>query len=82
MNDIIIICCICIVLGTVVFVIMSLPWTVTVLHVNVYIDCCIATVGDDSYGLGVDIFQRHVDVYIVSCFSYEQSHHSHCHDIP
>ena len=42
---------------------------VTVLHVSVHVDICIATTGDDRYGLGVDRFHRHGDVYMSLMFS-------------
>ena len=55
----------CIVLQALVFLIVtSLSLTVTVLHMNVYVGHCIATVDDDRQCLGVDKFHRLVHVYM------------------
>ena len=63
---------------------MSLSLSCHCIHVNVYIGYCIATVGDDRYGLGGNRFEGHVDVYMSLLFLgpilyYKHSYHSHCH---
>ena len=49
-------------------VIVTLFLTVSLLHVNSHIEYCIATVGDDKCGLGVDRFYRLINVYMSLLF--------------